>query len=1208
MPSLILSPLQCCALLSSFVALSQPVSARIRSHMSADDFMASLMGTSASNTPCTGASASNTPGQLALEIDLNGAVLPGELEEAKLVREKQLQASAEASQLIGLTTAVYKTLGDAGIDIANLESKMPQLVIVGDQSAGKSRVMESLAGMPFTLTDSDMATNMPTRVTFKQGPEKFEMQVEQKNADTGATESEWKEFGTVRELQEAIQGEMKEYKKKHSEYKIRQEDLAVRITSPTSANMEVVDLPGRRQAVGQSTANRQLKNEIDELQIRKMLNPNALILCVTKAGDLAQDRTLNFIDEQCRRVFPDRDPLQRVIVLQTFADEKIERARGKTTDETRAGDMWQSLNFAGPEKYIFSCPREPLLKKNGGFTSYDGRPGLFYDHLTVSNMRDQKAIEELVSGQTLPVARQKCALVDPKADPWNQKHFITDADQKTVEESAFKDQIGFFNAMMGIQRAGARQIKKSLGQLVDEFQKEIDTLAQEHAKYKDLKEVNSEAKTNMEVAKWASTMKDAVHELMTDGIEFKDGRTLLEEFQGLQKESMEDKEHRMKGMTPKNGMVKFACQKESGMGCEFSIVPHDKYANVEEYVNFLSGNSLEYESLKRVQIPVREGDAGDDTVRSGDRVHLKLKLIDNHDVNKGVHVSECKVFRGNADIGFRNIFGPQIVPVSGTTVVQNMNRTAARSLAKLVQRAIKARGETPDDLEKKKHELSTKEMMMLGHIGKAKKMIQHAWDFSSAIAQPGPKNRAYVSDFVETLLSYREYSSKIMEEEVIMENCKGHLDLDQQFTGKITQDEWEELLPELVPHLRNAIRLSEETRSLKSEIELVEAKSAASGAGDEATLVFNYNDYQPAVEGTEDMYLELDLYKPHWDTISGSKPVIANFDQKLSGPQRWRRMEQVIQMDLLFADELSEEKVQQKIDVLGSGSFEGLIQDAWGMSQEGDDATTESALIRVLKRLVQDNLLERGQAIKYILRHYARDLIGDAFKFMSGACGKGQSSAGKAFTEAHKALEQHPMIKDKIFNVWYGLVDEKVKAFSSNYIDAVEQKLQHPFRSMSSFQQVLPAYNPDTNLLAAMGLEDSAKQSVEDQVIGRRKALRKAKSDCADWIQTVQVNRDTTQAMGLLTVAYQGIRNEMTMHVEKASSQIFHLPLLAEMRENFGAGKEIVDMNAPHFKTLSDAMTKDHQKKWAKKQEIEKHMEAYESVLDQVKKGIPTGK
>jgi hypothetical protein len=48
---------------------------------------------------------------------------------------------------------------------------LPQIVVVGDQSSGKSSVLEGLTGLPFPR-DSGLCTRFATQITFRRAPTK----------------------------------------------------------------------------------------------------------------------------------------------------------------------------------------------------------------------------------------------------------------------------------------------------------------------------------------------------------------------------------------------------------------------------------------------------------------------------------------------------------------------------------------------------------------------------------------------------------------------------------------------------------------------------------------------------------------------------------------------------------------------------------------------------------------------------------------------------------------------------------------------------------------------------------------------------------------------------------------------------------------------------------------------------------------------------
>jgi hypothetical protein len=87
---------------------------------------------------------------------------------------------------------------------------LPQIVVVGDQSSGKSSVLEGLTGLPFPR-DSDLCTRFATQITFRRSLVKAisvsiipardstaEHQEEVRNwSKTGLTELNPKEFAEI---------------------------------------------------------------------------------------------------------------------------------------------------------------------------------------------------------------------------------------------------------------------------------------------------------------------------------------------------------------------------------------------------------------------------------------------------------------------------------------------------------------------------------------------------------------------------------------------------------------------------------------------------------------------------------------------------------------------------------------------------------------------------------------------------------------------------------------------------------------------------------------------------------------------------------------------------------------------------------------------------------------------------------------------------
>src|SRR5271154_1391662 len=61
---------------------------------------------------------------------------------------------------------IYK-LGVSGVD---KYIELPQIIVVGDQSSGKSSVLEAITGVPFPR-NSGMCTKFPTQINLRKAPQ-----------------------------------------------------------------------------------------------------------------------------------------------------------------------------------------------------------------------------------------------------------------------------------------------------------------------------------------------------------------------------------------------------------------------------------------------------------------------------------------------------------------------------------------------------------------------------------------------------------------------------------------------------------------------------------------------------------------------------------------------------------------------------------------------------------------------------------------------------------------------------------------------------------------------------------------------------------------------------------------------------------------------------------------------------------------------------
>jgi len=158
---------------------------------------------------------------------------------------------------------------------------LPQIVVVGSQSSGKSSVLEALVGRDFLPRGTGIVTRRPLLLQLVHTPA------------SGAGPHEWGEFRHLPDRKFADFGEIRAEIAAETERalgrskKVSSEPIRLRIYSPHVLNLSLVDLPGvTKVPVGDQPAD-------IEVQLRTMVleyieNPNAIVLAVSAAtSDIA---------------------------------------------------------------------------------------------------------------------------------------------------------------------------------------------------------------------------------------------------------------------------------------------------------------------------------------------------------------------------------------------------------------------------------------------------------------------------------------------------------------------------------------------------------------------------------------------------------------------------------------------------------------------------------------------------------------------------------------------------------------------------------------------------------------------------------------------------------------------------------------------------------------------------------------------------------
>ncbi|XP_039198266.1 dynamin-1-like protein isoform X7 [Crotalus tigris] len=203
--------------------------------------------------------------------------------------------------LIPVINKLQDVFNTVGADIIQL----PQIVVVGTQSSGKSSVLESLVGRDLLPRGTGIVTRRPlilqlVHVTTEEC---------RKTAgdENGIDAEEWGKFLHTKnklytdfdEIRQEIENETERISGNNKG--ISPEPIHLKIFSPNVVNLTLVDLPGMTKVpVGDQPKDIEL--QIRELILRFISNPNSIILAVTAANtDMATSEALKI----AREVDPD---------------------------------------------------------------------------------------------------------------------------------------------------------------------------------------------------------------------------------------------------------------------------------------------------------------------------------------------------------------------------------------------------------------------------------------------------------------------------------------------------------------------------------------------------------------------------------------------------------------------------------------------------------------------------------------------------------------------------------------------------------------------------------------------------------------------------------------------------------------------------------------------------------------------------------------
>ncbi|KAM5288609.1 dynamin-1-like protein isoform 15-T15 [Ctenodactylus gundi] len=207
--------------------------------------------------------------------------------------------------LIPVINKLQDVFNTVGADIIQL----PQIVVVGTQSSGKSSVLESLVGRDLLPRGTGIVTRRPLILQLVHvSPEDKRKTTGEENGKFQRVEAEeWGKFLHTKnklytdfdEIRQEIENETERISGNNKG--VSPEPIHLKIFSPNVVNLTLVDLPGMTKVpVGDQPKDIEL--QIRELILRFISNPNSIILAVTAANtDMATSEALKI----SREVDPD---------------------------------------------------------------------------------------------------------------------------------------------------------------------------------------------------------------------------------------------------------------------------------------------------------------------------------------------------------------------------------------------------------------------------------------------------------------------------------------------------------------------------------------------------------------------------------------------------------------------------------------------------------------------------------------------------------------------------------------------------------------------------------------------------------------------------------------------------------------------------------------------------------------------------------------
>ncbi|CAF1123738.1 unnamed protein product [Rotaria magnacalcarata] len=190
---------------------------------------------------------------------------------------------------------VFNTVGSESI-------QLPQIVVVGSQSAGKSSVLENIVGRDFLPRGTGIVTRRPLTLQLVYTPPEDKLVQCQNLGMSAPDENEFAVFTHIKgkiytdfnEVRQEIEAETDRLGGKKN---ISNEPITLKIYSPKVVTLTLIDLPGLTKIPVEDQP-LDIENQVRNLIMYYISNPNAIILAITPANvDFSTSEAVKFAKE-----------------------------------------------------------------------------------------------------------------------------------------------------------------------------------------------------------------------------------------------------------------------------------------------------------------------------------------------------------------------------------------------------------------------------------------------------------------------------------------------------------------------------------------------------------------------------------------------------------------------------------------------------------------------------------------------------------------------------------------------------------------------------------------------------------------------------------------------------------------------------------------------------------------------------------------------